>query len=69
MGSVEKIIAQFIHKPKNNMCQKKDEIEDTPLKNDIKNLGMKEIALTSIDFPSKRRGKNLIRCYLMSKNM
>jgi hypothetical protein len=61
MGSVEEIVAQLIHKPKYNMSQKKDKMEDTPLKNDIKNLGVKEIALTPLDFPSKRRGKNLIR--------
>jgi hypothetical protein len=57
MGSVEEIVAQFIHKPKNNMFQKKDEMEDTPIKNDIKNLGMKEITLTPLEFPQKERKK------------
>ncbi len=51
------------------MFQKKDEMEDTPIKNDIKNLGVKEITLTPLDLPSKRREENLIRCYLGSKNM
>jgi hypothetical protein len=57
MGSVEEIVAQFINKPKNNMFQKKDKMEDTPIENDIKNLGVKEITLTPLDFPLKKGKK------------
>jgi hypothetical protein len=32
-------------------------MEDTPIKNDIKNLGMKEITLTPLDFPLKKGKK------------
>jgi hypothetical protein len=33
------------------MFENKDKMEDTPIKNDKKNLGMKKIALTPLDFP------------------
>jgi len=70
MGSVENMLLNILYiSQKKNMFQKKDEMEDTTIKNDIKNLGMEEVALTPLDFPSKRREKSLVRCYLWNKNM
>jgi len=39
------------------MFQKKDEMEDTPLNNDIKNLGVKDICIDTSRLPIKKKGK------------